>query len=339
MEIKDILTEKPWEEFLTKIPHTPFLQSWAWGEFQERLGFSHRRLGIYQGKELVGICAVYLGHRKLGSFAYVPHGPVFKAFDGGMAKAVLAYLKDLARREKVDYLRIEPNWEAANDQQTLLSQAGFRPARSAIPQAGGRTLLLDLALPEEELLANLRKTTRYLVRKGEELGITIERTADQGKLPNFHRLMKLTQTRQHFTPQARAYLEDQFTELAPRRMAELALARYGGEIISAAIEVSYGDTTTYLHGASLKSEVPASHVLLWENIKEAKKDGRSYYDFWGIAPEGADQKHPWWGYTLFKSGFGGYPHDYLGTWDLSLNPKYLGVWAAEELRSLIKRRL
>ena len=328
MEIKEILVEKPWEEFLTNISHTPFLQSWAWGEFQERLGFSHRRLGIYQGKELVGVCAVYLGRRKLGSFAYVPHGPVFKAFDGGMAKAVLAALVDLARQEKVDYLRLDPNWEVGKDQQSLLA---------ATSQAGGRTLLLDLVLPEEELLAGLRKTTRYLVRKGEQLGIKVERTADPEMLNNFHRLMKLTQTRQNFTPQTRTYLDEQFAELSSRRMVELSLALYQGEIISAAIEVSYGDTTTYLHGASLKSEVPASHVLLWENIKEAKKDGRSYYDFWGIAPEGADPRHPWWGYTLFKSGFGGYPHDYLGSWDFSFNPKYWGVWAVEELRALTRR--
>jgi len=337
MEIKEILVEQPWEEFLTKVPHTPFLQSWAWGEFQERLGFSHRRLGIYQGKELVGVCAVYLGKRRLGSFAYVPHGPVFKAFDGGMAKSVLAYLKDLARREKVDYLRVDPNWEADDSKRSLLIQAGFRQSRAATSQAGGRTLLLDLKLPEEELLAGLRKTTRYLVRKGEELGIKVERTAEAAKLPNFHRLMEMTQDRQRFTPQSRAYFEDQFAELSSRRMAELSFASYQGKILSSAIEVSYGDTTAYVHGASLKSEVPASHILLWENIKEAKKDGRSYYDFWGIAPEGADSSHHWWGYTLFKSGFGGYPLDYLGSWDFSFNPKYLGVLAVEELRALKRR--
>jgi len=337
MEIKEILTDEPWETFLLDVPHTPFLQSWGWGEFQETLGLSHYRFGVYNGGELIGVCQALEGERRLGRFLYVPHGPVLTRFSAGTARMVLNHLKDFSRRRGVDYLRIDPPWEAAPESRALLEEAGFRSAPAATSQAGGRTLLLDLEMGEKELLAGMRKTTRYSVKKAAEAGVEVERTTDLRKISEFHRLMEVTYHRQGFTPHSRRYLQTEFEVLSKRRMIELSLASYGGDVVSAALTVAYGDTASYVHGASLKSEIPASYALLWENIKEAQKDGRRYFDFWGIAPEGADDRHPWWGYTLFKRGFGGYPVDYLGTWDHVLNPRYLAVLAAENARRLIRR--
>ncbi|NIT03732.1 peptidoglycan bridge formation glycyltransferase FemA/FemB family protein [Candidatus Saccharibacteria bacterium] len=336
MKIKEVLPEEPWEEFLLDQTHTPFLQSYAWGEFQENLGLSHRRFGIYQKGNLVGVCLALVGWRKLGSFVYVPHGPVFSVLEKGKARTVFRYLKDFSRKERVDYLRVEPGWDPKPEIKALFSKEGFKKSKTATIQAGGRTLLLDLRRNEDELLAGLRKTTRYLVRKGRELGVEVERTSNPKKMAQFHRLMEVTHRRQGFTPHERKYLQVQFETLAPRRMAELSLARYRGDILAAAVTFSYGDTTSYIHGASVKTDVPASYTLLWEAILEAKRDKRSYFDFWGIAPEGADESHPWYGYTLFKKGFGGQPIDYIGAWDYAISPRYLAVSAVERVRGLIR---
>jgi len=336
VEIKEILEERSWEQFLIRQPHTSFLQSWAWGEFQEKLGLSHHRFGIYQGGALEGICQALVGRRRLGSFVYVPRGPILNSFEIGKARAILEYLKDFAAGEKVDYLRVEPHWEAEQGSAPVLQETGFRPAQVATSQAGGITLLLDLSLSEGELLAQMRKTTRYLIRSAEGLGIEIHRTADPRKMGEFHRLMKLTYRRQQFVPHPSFYLQTQFETLAPRGIAELVLAKYQGDILSMAVIFSYGDTVTYVHGASVRTSVPASYFLLWEAIKEAKKDGYRYFDFWGIAPTD-DPRHPWYGYSLFKKGFGGYRVDYAGVWDYPLTPKYGAVFAVEKIRRLIRR--
>lgn len=340
MEIKEILQEKPWEEFLLQQPHTPFLQSWAWGEFQEKLGFSHHRLSLYKRETLAGVCLALVGRRKLGSFVYVPHGPVLSRLNRDQAREALEYLKEFAGKERVDYLRVEPSWvsqgEPTEEIAGLLVESGLREARSATSQAGGTTLLLDLELPEEELLAGMRKTTRYLVRKATGMGVEIESTSDPRMMDNFHRLMGTTRRRQRFVPQSQRYLQLQFETLAPRQVAKLSLARYQGDILAAAIIVSYGDTVSYLHAASVRSEVPASHLLVWESIREAKKKGFRYFDFWGVAPT-SDPRHPWYGYSLFKRGFGGYRVDYVGTWDHPLSPRYLAVSAVENARRLIRR--
>lgn len=337
MEIREVLEEKPWEEFLIKQSHTPFLQSRAWGEFQERLGFSHYRLGLFEGSSLVGICLAIVGRRRLGSFVYVPYGPVLRAVGKGQIKIFVEYLKDLANKEKVDYLRIEPPLGLGEETAGLLRESGFHQATAAIAQGGsGTSWLLDLALPEEELLMGMRKTTRYLVRKGEEAGIEAHRTQDPELMEEFHRLMGLTYQRQGFRPHSRHYLQTQFETLAPKRIAELTFARYKGDTLAAAINFSYGDTVSYVHGASVRSDVPASYFLQWENIKEAKKDGYRYFDFWGISPTD-DPKHSWYGYSLFKKGFGGYRVDYLGVWDHPLTKRYWAVAGVEHVRKFIRR--
>lgn len=335
MEIKEILEEKHWEEFLIRQPHTSFLQSWAWGEFQEKLGLSHRRFGIYQGGALEGICQALVGRRKLGSFVYVPRGPVLKSLELGQVQAVLEYLKDFAARQKADYFRIEPPWEANLEFEELIRKGNFRRA-DATSQAGGVSLLLDLSLSEEELLAQMRKTTRYLLRNAAGLGIEVHRSTDPRKMEEFHRLMSVTYRRQRFVPHSRRYLQTEFETLAPRGMAELAWTKYQGNVLSAAVVFSYGDTATYVHGASIRSDVPASYFLLWDIIKEAKKDGYRYFDFWGIAPDD-NPRHPWYGYSLFKKGFGGYQADYAGAWDYPLAPKYGLVFGVEKFRRLVRR--
>src|SRR3972149_6800773 len=259
MEIKEILEERSWEEFLTRQPHTSFLHSAARGESQDKLGLSHHRFGTYQGGALDGICQALVGRRKLGSFVYVPRGPILKSFESGRAQETLKYLRNFAAGEKVDYLRVEPHWEANLDIEELFLEEGYRRAQVVTSQAGGVSLLLDLSLSEEDLLA----------------------------------------------PHPRRYLQAQFETLAPRGIAELVWANYQGDVLSAAITFSYGDTVTYVHDASVRSNVPISYFLLWEIIKEAKKDGYRYFDFWGIAPND-DPRHPWYGYSLFKKGFGGY---------------------------------
>lgn len=350
MEIKEILDEKTWEKFvLSQTPHTPFLQSWAWGEFQEAMGLSHRRVGLFDKGKMVGGVQALVGSRKLGRFVYVPRGPLIKSAtavggvpsEGGRVSSqkpvvgMLEHLKKLAGREKADYLRIEPPWEADAGGGELLKKLAFKPAL-ATSQAGGTTLLLDLRRSEEELLMGMRKTTRYLVRKGQEMGIEVQRTRDPEQMDEFHRLMAVTYRRQGFVPHSQRYLQTQFETLAPRGMMELYFARYHGDISAMALIVTYGDTASYAHGASARSEIPASYVLLWEAIRQAKKSDLDFYDFWGIAPTD-DPRHPWYGYSLFKKGFGGYRVDYLGTWDFPLTPRYLAVAGAEQVRKFLRR--
>jgi len=76
----------------------------------------------------------------------------------------------------------------------------------------------------------------------------------------------------------------------------------------------YNHQAIYHHSASIPSKAPVNYLLQWEVIKEAKRRGKSVYNFWGIAPDGLD-RHPWKNLTLFKKGFGGEQVNYLHAHD------------------------
>ena len=97
----------------------------------------------------------------------------------------------------------------------------------------------------------------------------------------------------------------------------------------------------FYHHAALSPKyhkIPIAYLLQWEAIKEAKKRGCVFYDFWGYVNPKDNPKHPWYGPTLFKMGFGGYVARYVKTQDLILSPKYWLNYIIETARR-IKRRL
>ncbi len=51
MEVKEITQKEIWENFFLECHEKTFLQSWNWGEFQERMGNKIWRLGIYSNEQ------------------------------------------------------------------------------------------------------------------------------------------------------------------------------------------------------------------------------------------------------------------------------------------------
>ena len=89
-----------WDDTLLSLPNPHALQSWAWGEFKGRHGWSALRLFYPDGGSVVGAAQV-LRRRLPGlpfSILYVPKGPTLDWSDEGRATLILSALEDLARR-------------------------------------------------------------------------------------------------------------------------------------------------------------------------------------------------------------------------------------------------
>ena len=76
------------------------------------------------------------------------------------------------------------------------------------------------------------------------------------------------------------------------------------------------------------------YLLHWESIKYAKKKGFLIYNFFGIARDN-DPKNPWFGFTLFKKGFGGYQREWVHALDLPLKRRY---WLTHFFEMLERKR-
>lgn len=343
MELKiiEIENKEIWEDFLRNVKEKTFLQSFNWGEFNKKMGDKILRLGIYENQELVSTALVIKMKARRGTFLLLPHGPSFAKASAGKAellKVLLERLKEIGKKEKAAFIRIAPIWERNEENKKIFKELGFREAPIHVhPEL---TWELDLGLSEEELLKNMRKTTRYLIRQGlKNEEIKIIKSNNIKDIEKFNNLYLATKTRHQFSPFSLNYLENEFLSFLPDNQISLFLGEYKEEVVCSGIFVFWQNICFYHHGASsLKyPKVPVSYLLLWEGIKEAKERGCQKFNFWGIAPI-LNKKHPWAGLSLFKMGFGGESKECLKTQDFVISNNYWLSFFIEKLRK-IKRGL
>ncbi|HEC21100.1 MAG TPA: peptidoglycan bridge formation glycyltransferase FemA/FemB family protein [Candidatus Peregrinibacteria bacterium] len=334
-KIKEVTDKKSWEDFLLNQENSPFLQSWNSGDQFEAIGDNVFRLGVFDGGNLVGVALVMKVEAKRGTFLYLPYGPVLDWKREEYFKALIDYLKILAKEENAIFVRVSPFLKNTEKNQELFTANGFRPA--PIHMLAEVLWLLDLSPSEEELMMKMDKQTRYLIRRAEKEGVKIIKSRKLEDVEKFLELHQETVKRHSFTPYPDKYFKEQFRNFVCDDQALMLLAEYQGETLATAMIMYYGDQGSYHHGASTHKfpKIPASYLLQWEAIKEAKQRGKKIYSFWGIASDEElekNPKHPFKGITLFKKRFGGYRYDLLHCQDLRLSKKYFVNWGIETLR-------
>ena len=193
--------------------------------------------------------------------------------------------------------------------------------------------MLDLGSDEKTLLANMRKTTRYLIRQAEKLGVKIVSSKDPDDLKDFLTLYDQTAKRHHFVQHTG--IREEFTELSKDDQILLFKGYHQKKLLSAALVVFYNNQAIYHHSASIDQKIPVNYLLQWEVIKEAKRREKEIYNFWGVAPLGKPN-HPWLGLSLFKKGFGGRLIEYLHAQDLPLSPLYCTTYMIDWFRRIRK---
>ncbi len=346
MEIKEITSKTEWEGFLEQCTEKTFLQAWNWGEFQISLGKKIWRFGIYEGTKLVSVALVIKMTARRGSFLLIPHGPVVNNQDTRykiqIVKALLEKLKELAKMEKVDFIRVSPIWERTLENEKLFKGLGFRlrPLHTH-PESSWK---LDITPSEEFILDHMRKTTRYLIKKHQgDKDIEIVKSVDITDIEIFNRLHLEVVKKQKFVPFSLEYFQKEFAAFADDNQIAIFFAKYKGQIIAASYEIFWpaswagGSGIGFYHHAALLPEfrkLPVSYLLQWESIKEAKKRGCSVYDFWGQIDPVKFPRHPYAGPTLFKMGFGGQTHEYVKTQDFVISQKYWINYIIETMRRM-----
>ncbi len=303
--LREITSQDEWQRLVAaQAPPRSgaFLQSWEWGAFQQEMGRAVRRYVWEQGGKTA--CAqVVVAETPLGlSYPYAPRGPL------GDADAAMELLRAVGEKIGAPFTRFEP-----------LGSSAPPAARKTVDVQPAHTLIADLALPAEARSAAMHQKTRYNVRLAERKGVEV---AFDGKMEDAWPLFETTGRRGGFGLHSRRYYEAMLSALRDDACrAFLAVARYQGEPVAANLMLDHGGTRTYLHGASgnRHREVMAPYLLHARLMEDAAARGLAAYDWWGIAPEGA-QDHPWAGVTRFKLGFGGERVSYPGTYDLVLRP-------------------
>lgn len=316
-----------WENFVSQYAPQSLFQSWDWGDVLETANNRFRVMRIAMGKnnEIEGAAQVIVIPSKKGKFFHLRHGPVLSEWTVAHLRMFMSNLTKIARNENIVFIRISPQIENNEKNNEMLTSIGARP--SPIHAMDGEYVwVLDIDKSEDEILMNMRKTTRYLIRKAQNMNVQVD---ESGDIDAFISLYDRTAKRQGFI--GHEGIREEYIVFKKAGNAHLYMASHNNELLSGAIVVNRGNQAIYHHGASIPSQIPASYLLQWKAIQKAKNEGLKFYNFWGIAPE-ENTNHPWKGLTLFKKGFGGTATEFIHAHDIALSPLYAVTYFHETIR-------
>ena len=326
----------------------PITQSDAWEKLQRDLR-EKAILRVGNGYQYLAI----IKQTPIGNYLYCPYGPVTE--DNSAFKEALENLKSQAIAQNAFFIRIEPQ----NPNFGKLLPGNAKKTKDLNPK---ETWVMSLEGEEEQFKEKLPSRLLRYHKAAAKKGITLRSTKKPDEIRHLIELQKTLAREKGINTFSEHYLK---TELS-QPFATLYLVEYESpedeeetkkkgvttrqatgtesnkkQILAAGL-VFDDETTRYnLQGAQseLGRKMHATGILTIEIIKDARKKGLKYFDFWGIAPEGAPKNHPWAGFTEFKKTFRGETRNYLGTYDLPLNPiKYTAYQTLRKLNR-IKRRI
>lgn len=299
-------SDQEWDERVSAFPYAQFAQSSAWKTFQESLG--RQVIRVHNSHSY---CQLALIKKTIGSYWLAQRGPVGES-SGNFVTQIAALLPGSAW-----FIRFEPVTSIHATSYSLPPSLLRRPSHD--PSV---TRLLDLSVTDEEILAQMHHKTRYNIRVSQKHEVML-READT--VDEFLSLQRDTAKRDRFFAQSDSYIRKQFDLLKQSGTANILLAEKDGQALAANFMLTFGDTATYLYGASSSSnrQLMAPYLVHWESMLWAKRQGFHYYDFWGINP--VDKNHPdfkkaWDGISRFKAGWGGAVIELPGTYDFPLKP-------------------
>lgn len=301
-----------------------FHQSFPWAKFQQEIGWESYKIGIFSSEEdkLVGGAIVFEFSFSDGtSFLYIPEGPILDFSDEKtlhlqwtIFEIALHSIVKVNKKEKTTHIRIEPR--TSNCPDWFLSK--FRKA--PINLQPKHTQVVDLTRTEEEILAGMKQKGRYNLNLATKKGVKVNKIEDfsTGEIDTFYNLYSQTMDRNKFDGKNRAFFLSYLKNC--KEFSTFYQADFEGKILAAAIIINYGSRTTYMYGASSNEmkELMAPYLLHCEIMKEAKKEGHTEYDLWGIHVSVDDKDHDWHGITRFKKQFGGEQLDFVGAYDYVL---------------------
>ena len=344
MELREVTSKEEWENFLLKQTEKTFLQSWNWGDFNEKMGGKIWRFGVYGDGSLMCVALVIKIIAKRGTFLFIPHGPVidedFSVKDKKeILEIILAELGAIAKEENASFIRVSPILEDAEENKNIFMDLGFR--NSPMPaSAYEATWKLNIYPVTEDLVHNMRKTTRYVIKRAtENLDISVEKSTNPEDVIIYQKLNKEVSKRQRFIPFSDEFIKNEFEIFAKDKEIIFLFGKFKGEIAAGAMVIFWSGVAFYHQAASLskfaKYSIP--YLLQWEAIKEAEARGCKVYDFWGFTDPEKFPKHPWAGPTLFKMGFGGYKKEYVKTQDFIISNKYWKNYIIETIRKKLRK--
>lgn len=288
------------------------LQSFEWGEARKKQGIEVARFGEFEADELRNSYQMTLHNLPKLPYriGYIPKSTV-------PSTELLEYLIDFGKKEKLIFIKFEPN-VIAKDSNEILQISNLKESPNALFPKW--TLQLGLQKAEEELLSNMKPKTRYNIRLAQKKGVIVkEMTTDEG-FEIFSKLYFETTARQKYHGHDQNYHKILFEGLR-NNIAHILIAFYENIPLAAFELFLFNNILYYPYGGSslLHRNVMGANLLMWETIKFGKINNATTFDMWGSSAPDYKENDPWAGFTRLKEGYGSEFVEFVGSYDLVLN--------------------
>ena len=310
------------DKFVTKHhPEANFLQSSSWGKVYELIGDKVHYLGFYDQDQLVGTAVAIVKPAKRGRYLEIPGGPLLDWQKPRQLQTAFADLKTLATQENCVFIRIRPqiiaNQSAGQTSGHLCKSLKLQP--SPMHLHAEHTVIIDLTKTRDQLLTDMRRQTRYEVRRATKLGIKVTHSSDQSAFKEFYQAQLATAKRQNFIPSSEDFILAQHEAFGDK--AKIYRAEQDGKPLAYGLIIMQAPEAIYHEAASTPAghRLPGAYAIQWQVIQDAKSAKFQRYNLFGIAPPNTPH-HRYAGVTLFKTGFGGEEVNYIPAHDLVVDP-------------------
>ncbi len=201
-----------WDAFVDGSPHAHLLQTSAWAALKSQFGWTSTRVALTAENGVILAGASILFRTVLGmKLAYVPRGPLTEWSDPPLTMALLDAIATVSRQRGAFLLIVEPGLPDSAENQLLMQRYGFtRSPHNVQPRS---TIMVDISLPEDEILARMKSKWRYNVRLSARRDIVV-REAALSDMDAFNELMATTGQRDGFAVHEAAYYAAAYRLLA-----------------------------------------------------------------------------------------------------------------------------
>ncbi len=322
--IRECTDKEVWDEYVIDNGGHP-LQLWGWGEVKSRHNWRVARVFVEREGQVIGAAQLLIRTLPLlfRALVYIPRGPVVASEDRGVVlEALSAHAKSVYKPVS---LTIEPDWKE------MPELSGWQRSLNTILIP--RTLILDLAKTEDELLADMAKKTRQYIRKSASDGVSVRRAKSREDIAQCLEIYRQTAERAGFALHGDEYYYDIFDKLDD--FSPVFVAEHDEKVVAFLWPLISQDVTFELYGGMNDEgqSLRANYTLKWSVIQQMKSWGITRYDMNGLLNDGV---------STFKQSFASHEDMLAGTYDKPLSPLYSawtrGLPFAKKILRTLRRR-
>jgi len=313
--VSERLTRDPeaWNAFVADAAAPSFMQTTMWAASKRSNGWTSSRVVADSpagpvGGQLLIRRAPFIP----SAFGYAPRGPIAgRPLDDDAIRAFTAGVRAAGASLGLSHIRIDPAHEDPDGAlRKALRRSGWVPAADIQPPA---TFVVDLERPEEEIWQGVHPKWRKSVRRAERDGLTVA-SGGVERIGYFHRIHGLSMDRVGLHPRTEGSYRELFEAFAPTNHARLLFAETSAGVAAATLMlVGWGPQVVTLYSGMTEDgrRLRANYLLRWHALRLSREAGYRSLDLWGLPNARIEE---------WKSGWGGRRVEWVGAWDLVLNP-------------------